>query len=207
MDRTRAARLSREGRKEQILDSAKALILKDGLSGCTLEAVAIEAGISKALIYRHFSAVEELLRALLNREYHPPEGDLAADAAEGFAERVRLGAGRLFAHCNDNRTIVRMLLNDPGVARLLGAANTPDPRHVHRAYAGHAAQTYGLPPELASLGAYLMLNAMSGSGDAVERIGLTSEEAAEFWTTFSTAGWAAVSARYARDEARQERKA
>jgi AcrR family transcriptional regulator len=207
MDRTRASRLSREGRKQQILDSAKALILKDGLSRCTLEAVAIEAGISKALIYRHFSAVEDLLRALLNREYHPPQADLAADDAAGFAERIRMGSERLFAHCNDNRTIVRMLLNDPGVARLLGAASLPDPQQVHRAYAGHAAQTYGLSPELASLGVYLMLNAMAGSGDAVERIGLTSEQAAEFWTTFSTAGWAAVSARYGQDAPRKDRKA
>jgi len=207
MDRTRASRLSREGRREQILDSAKALILKDGLSRCTLEAVAIEAGISKALIYRHFSAVEDLLRALLSREHHPPQQDLAADDAQGFAERIRLGAERMFAHCDDNRTIVRMLLNDPGVARLLGAERMPDPQQVHRAYAGHAAQTYGLPPELASLGAFLMLNAMAGSGDAVHRMGLTSEQAAEFWATFSTAGWAAVSARYGRDTPPKDRKA
>jgi len=207
MDRTRASRLSREGRREQILDSAKALILKDGLSRCTLEAVAVEAGISKALIYRHFSAVEDLLRALLNREYHPPRQDLAADDASGFAERVRLGSERLFAHCNENRTIVRMLLSDPGVARLLGADSLPDRQLVHRAYAAHAAQTYGLPPDLASLGAFLMLNAIAGSGDAVHRMGLTSEQAAEFWTTFSTAGWAAVSARYGRDAPPKDRKA
>lgn len=83
----------------------------------------------------------------------------------------------------------------------------PDPKQVHRAYAGHAAETYGLPPEFASLGAFLMLNAMVGSADSVERMGLTTEAAAEFWTTFSMAGWAAVAASYGREAARQEQKA
>ncbi|WP_304171537.1 TetR/AcrR family transcriptional regulator [Phenylobacterium aquaticum] len=196
MDRARASRLSREDRREQILDSAKALILEGGLSQCTLEAVAIQAGISKALIYRHFSTVEDLLRALLSREYHPAAGDLKAAEANDFPERVRLGTERVFAYCNENRALVHMLLNDPGVARLLGADALPAPDSVHRVFAGHAAATYGLPPGLASLGAYLMLNAMVGSGDPVERMGLTSETAAAFWTTFSLAGWAAVAARY-----------
>ena len=62
----RAPRLSNDDRRVQILDSAKALILERGLSNCTLEEVAIYAGISKALIYRHFSKLEELLEARPN---------------------------------------------------------------------------------------------------------------------------------------------
>lgn len=203
MDRARASRLSREGRRGQILDSAKALILKDGLSRCTLEAVAVQAGISKALIYRHFSAVDELLQALLEREHHPATDDLSAADAEGFSDRVRLGIERAFASCEENDAVVHMLLNDPGVAQLLGAGALPEAERIHRAFAGHAASAYSLPPEFASLGAYLMLNAMVGSGDPLKKMGIDSDLAAEFWSTFSLAGWAAVSARYSRGAARR----
>ena len=42
----RAQRMSPEKRREQIMDSAVALIVSRGLSSCTLEVVAAEARIS-----------------------------------------------------------------------------------------------------------------------------------------------------------------
>lgn len=196
MSRERASRLSREGRRDQILDSAKALILKHGLSQCTLEAVAVEAGISKALIYRHFSAVDDLLRALLERDYQPSGADLMVKDAGDFRERIRLGLFRTFNYCGENSAVVHALLNDPGVAQLLGAGALPDPVEVHRTYAGHAASAYGLPREVAALGAYLMLKAATGAGEPLMRMGVSPDQAAEVWATFCEAGWAAVAERY-----------
>src|SRR5271155_3941713 len=65
----RAKRMSPEKRREQILDSAVALIVERGLSSCTLEAVATQARISKPLIYKYFLRLEDLLKELVEREY------------------------------------------------------------------------------------------------------------------------------------------
>ncbi len=56
-------------RREQILDSAVALIIDRGLSSCTLEAVSVQARISKPLIYKYFLRLEDLFKALVEREY------------------------------------------------------------------------------------------------------------------------------------------
>src|ERR1700761_200602 len=65
----RARRMSPEKRRQQILDSAVRLIVSRGLSSCTLEAVALEARISKPLIYKYFPRLEDLFRDLVEREY------------------------------------------------------------------------------------------------------------------------------------------
>ncbi len=196
MSRERASRLSRQGRKDQILDSAKTLILKHGLSRCTLEAVAIEAGISKALIYRHFSAVDDLLRALLARDYQPSGTDLTVKDATDFHERIRVGLARTFNYCGENSAVVHALLNDPGVAELLGPGVLPDPQAVHRVYAGHAAAAFKLPHDVAALTAYLMLKAATGAGEPLNQMDVSPDRAAEVWATFCEAGWAAVAERY-----------
>lgn len=196
MSREPAARLSRQGRKDQILDSAGALILERGLSQCTLEAVAIKAGISKALIYRHFSAVEDLLKALLERDYRASGEDLSAKDAENFQQRIRLGLIRAFNYCGENGAVVHTLLSDPGVAQLLGAGALPDAQAVHRVFAGHAAATYDLPRDIAALTSYLMLKATTGAGEPLKRMEISPDKAAEVWATFCEAGWAAVAERY-----------
>lgn len=61
--RKRAPRMSPEQRREQIMDSAVALIVSRGLSSCTLE-----AHISKPLTYRYFPRLADLFKALVERE-------------------------------------------------------------------------------------------------------------------------------------------
>ena len=65
----RAQRMAPDKRREQILDSAVALIIDRGLSSCTLEAVSVQARISKPLIYKYFLRLEDLFKALVEREY------------------------------------------------------------------------------------------------------------------------------------------
>src|SRR5450432_539566 len=67
--RKRAQRMSPDKRREQIMDSAVALIVSRGLSSCTLEVVAAEARISKPLIYKYFPRLADLFKALVEREY------------------------------------------------------------------------------------------------------------------------------------------
>jgi len=62
-------RLSPKARKAMILDHAAKLIANEGVSAVSIERVSLEAGISKALAYNHYSSVESLLKAVLTREY------------------------------------------------------------------------------------------------------------------------------------------
>ena len=55
-------------RREQLLDAAARLVGERGLLAFTMEGVAAEAGVSKALPYRHFSNAEGVLVALYRRE-------------------------------------------------------------------------------------------------------------------------------------------
>lgn len=66
--RVTRTRLSREQRREQLLDSAASVLIDKGVAALTMEGVAEVAGVSKALPYSHFENASELLKALRDRE-------------------------------------------------------------------------------------------------------------------------------------------
>ena len=55
-------------RREQLLDVTKALVHRSGFHGVSIEAVARGAGITRPIVYDHFSNLDTLLRATLERE-------------------------------------------------------------------------------------------------------------------------------------------
>ena len=69
MSGKKRTRLSPEGRRNQLLDSARDLLLQEGFSGFTMDALASEAGVSNPLIYKYFDTRLVLLQDLWEREY------------------------------------------------------------------------------------------------------------------------------------------
>jgi AcrR family transcriptional regulator len=61
-------RLSRGGRFESLLDVAAQLLKEGGLDAVTMDAVAARAGVSRPLVYKHFSNRQALLAGLWRRE-------------------------------------------------------------------------------------------------------------------------------------------
>src|SRR5437867_1042022 len=61
-------RLTREERRDQLLDSAAVIVAARGFDGISMEAVAARAGVSKALPYSHFENADALVVALRDRE-------------------------------------------------------------------------------------------------------------------------------------------
>jgi AcrR family transcriptional regulator len=61
------AQSSAQKTREDILDSAAAVILREGAGNLTLERVARQAGISKGGLLYHFGQKEQLVQALLER--------------------------------------------------------------------------------------------------------------------------------------------
>ena len=95
-----SARMAGEERRLQILAVAVSLFSKRGFRGTTTKEIAQAAGVSEAMVFRHFATKEELYTAILNRKcsggrFEPAE--MAADAISrkddrGVFESLALGA-------------------------------------------------------------------------------------------------------------------
>ena len=92
MNSKKRIRLSPEGRRNQLLDSARDLIQDQGFSGFTMEALATEAGVSNPLVYKYFDTRLELLQELWTREYERYNRNVREQLtkAENFEDIVRL---------------------------------------------------------------------------------------------------------------------
>ena len=119
MSGKKRTRLSPEDRRNQLLDSARDLILNRGFSGFTMEALATEAGVSNPLVYKYFDTRLDLLQVLWTREYERYVLSVREQLskAENFEDVVRL-----FVNLNFKE------LSLGGITHILGAQ--PELREV-----------------------------------------------------------------------------
>jgi AcrR family transcriptional regulator len=66
--RAYAPRMAPEERRGQLLDAALSVIVEQGYSRVSVEAVARAAGVTRPVIYDHFANLASLLHALIERE-------------------------------------------------------------------------------------------------------------------------------------------
>ena len=84
-----AARMLPPERREQLLDAALGIIIRDGYGAVSIEAIAREVGVSRPVIYGVFDGLGDLLGALLDRQERRALGQLAAalsSAPDGAAD-------------------------------------------------------------------------------------------------------------------------
>ena len=67
-NRPYAPRLLPEERREQLLDIVLDLIDTEGVAAVSMDAVARRAGVTRPVVYRHFTDANAMLRASLDRE-------------------------------------------------------------------------------------------------------------------------------------------
>jgi AcrR family transcriptional regulator len=100
-----AARVPVDVRREQLLDAALTVIVRDGYDAVSVDAIAREAGVTRPVVYGVFDGLGPLLGALLDRQQeralaqlaavlpkHPDLSDLegmVADTARRLIEQVR----------------------------------------------------------------------------------------------------------------------
>lgn len=60
--------MSAPARREQLLDVTTLIVADQGFKTVTIEAVATEAGISRAIVYGHFDDLDGLLKSVIDRE-------------------------------------------------------------------------------------------------------------------------------------------
>lgn len=108
-------RMSGDERRKQILRVAIKLFSSQGFSGTTTKKIAAEAGVSEAIIFRHFATKRELYNAILDHK-----------ACEGGNLNPCEWAGEAMAAKDDEQFFYQIILNalnhheeDPEFMRLL----------------------------------------------------------------------------------------
>ena len=109
--------MSAPQRREGILDAALEEFSMNGYHETSLEGVADRAGISKALIYEHFSSKRELHEALLSRyDREVLDRVIAAIASPNPVEqRLYATADAFLSFVEENREPWRLIVRNPGV--------------------------------------------------------------------------------------------
>jgi AcrR family transcriptional regulator len=109
-------RLTAEERRSGILDAALTAFSKKGYHATSLDDIAGEAGVSKALIYEHFASKQELHADLIARNAREltqrVAGALSGVEVESTVERLAAGLEAFFAYVEERREAWRMLFRD-----------------------------------------------------------------------------------------------
>ncbi|GAB4586836.1 TetR/AcrR family transcriptional regulator [Nocardia sp. IFM 10818] len=116
-----SARLSKQDRREQLLDTALGIVRAQGADGLTLATLAESAGVSRPIVYGHFGTRPGLLLALYRRldERHRTATTAALrDAAPAATEIARVMGAAYFACATDIpefNAVSAALKGDPGM--------------------------------------------------------------------------------------------
>jgi AcrR family transcriptional regulator len=109
-------RLTAEERRAGILDAALAVFSARGYHASSIDDIAREAGISKALIYEHFDSKQALYGDLLEQNADELFERLAASLAEvgveSGAARLATGLDAFFSFVEERRDAWRILFRD-----------------------------------------------------------------------------------------------
>ena len=133
-------------RRDALLDAAVALVGANGVRVVSMEAVAERAGVSRALVYKHFANRDELLAAAYRREASKLHRELAAEVASagGVEEMYRaLLRGSLRATVERGQIFTALRAAGGWNRDILREQRARDRRTV-RAFAAVAAREYGL---------------------------------------------------------------
>jgi AcrR family transcriptional regulator len=109
-------RLTAEERRTGILDAALAAFSQSGYHSASIDDIAREAGVSKALIYEHFASKQELHADLIARNARELTQRIGAALVgvelESGAARLAIGLDAFFAFVEERRDAWRMLFRD-----------------------------------------------------------------------------------------------
>jgi AcrR family transcriptional regulator len=150
-------------RRDSLLDAAAAMVAAGDVAGVTMESVAAAAGVSRALVYKHFANRHDLLAGLYERESGLLHEELteAVSAADGLEQKFRaLVEGALAAQWSRGATFAA--LSDQG-GRPTGQRNLQRRRDsvTVRYFAGLAVRELGLNERLATIRVRLALGAIA----------------------------------------------
>jgi AcrR family transcriptional regulator len=107
-------RLRAAERRAQLLGVARRLFARDGYRGASMEAIAEAAGVTKPVLYQHFSSKRALYQALLASELGrlTEELEAAFSRDESNGERLRQGFGAYVSFVDRHEDAFRLLFTE-----------------------------------------------------------------------------------------------
>jgi AcrR family transcriptional regulator len=107
-------RLRAAERRAQLLGVARRLFARDGYRGASMESIAEAAGVTKPVLYQHFSSKRALYSALLAGELGrlTQELEAAFSQAGSNSERLRQGFGAYLEFVDRHEDAFRLLFTE-----------------------------------------------------------------------------------------------
>jgi AcrR family transcriptional regulator len=108
-------RLTGEERRAAILESALAVFAQRGYHASSIDDIARDGGISKALIYEHFGSKQQLYAELLEQQAGQLFSALAeaiSDAGRSASARLAVGFDAFYGFVEEHRVAWRMLFRE-----------------------------------------------------------------------------------------------
>jgi AcrR family transcriptional regulator len=149
--RRRSPPLSRELRRQQLIEIAGQIIAKEGLHACSMKHVAREAGISEAQAHNYFSRRTDLLVALAKREIAAMEmaRTSALERAHDRLTRVTLSTIAYLRQVSERGVLIQILLNSPDVRAGLRSERTARATSESQRLAEQMETRYGVRRDVA----------------------------------------------------------
>ncbi len=159
---TAGSRSRADARREALLDAASRLVEGGPIDEVTMESVAVAAGVSRPLVYKHFANRHELLRALYERESAMLHRELSI--AVGRCERLEdmfraLVEGALRAQASRGATFVALAAGGGRPRGQRGVQQRRDARTV-RHFADRAVAELGIEEASAVTGVRIALGSI-----------------------------------------------
>lgn len=194
-----------EARREQILDAAVTLIVGAGNARCTLEQVAAAAGVSTPLIYKYFPRREDLLTALMDREFKllARRGLRSLPEDAPLDEVVRATVDNALRYYYERGPIVQLLANDPAIADMARKGNRASAQNTTQYFIAKFVETYGVAGDVALIAVTMVINAPILTIPRLRRRGISADLTIDVWSEFILGGWKAVSAKYGKKPSRK----
>lgn len=160
-------RLDPEVRRNLILDAAAALVISGGLTAVSMEQIAREASVSKALVYSYFGNQNALMSELLLREYRAFQ-QKSREAAKNVSELeplVKLTTRAYLDHVATRGSLVQRLMMEPAIAHRLQEVESADRLVTATFFAEKIAAERGVDLAQAYVAAQLLMGLTGAAGD------------------------------------------
>jgi AcrR family transcriptional regulator len=181
-------RLPAEQRRRQLLDVARDVFADSGFHATAMDDVAIEAGVTKPVLYQHFASKRALFVELLEHVGAQLLGEIssATDQATTPRERVESGFAAYFCYVSANPQSFRLLF---------GASVRNDPEFAMVAERTVDAIAHAISPmiEIAVHDEHrlVLANALVGMAEATSRRSLVRDDPADLLPAADLARWLA----------------
>jgi AcrR family transcriptional regulator len=170
----RRTRLSPDQRRAQLRETAKALILSDGVQAVTMRRLAQTLGISEAQAHNYYKR-DELLVEIARQELAEMEANRQSDIQRGadFTMRLVLGTVGYLREIEARGGLVQALLDAPEVRRALRGDRVTGARAVGERMAAQ----FGVPAEVGAAGTRILASVSRRAGRLQSSGRLTPAEA------------------------------